>query len=222
LTDVIKFSKDNISKRLGEIKESTTIKEAVVAVPYINDVDCADGNNLSFANKKFFNIDKKMLSQEVGSIADLIETMNNYILPPQFDFVNNSSISPMVMYFFEFDYTFDKDDLSYIWQNLAPRNYKKITKETSSTSHTLGENELLSKEDIVSENLRWMVFKVKQKSQVEYEDLIVSQAGQSTKQINNKSSDDSGYQLKFNWPYDYVSFVETIKFESTVLYTEED
>ena len=42
LTDIIKFSKDNTSKRLGEIKESTTIKEAVVAVPYINDVDCAD------------------------------------------------------------------------------------------------------------------------------------------------------------------------------------
>ena len=222
LTDIIKFSKDNTSKRLGEIKESTTIKEAVVAVPYINDVDCADGSNLSFANKKFFNINKKMMSQKEGTVSDLMETMQSYVLPPQFDFVNNKTIQPMAMYIFEFDYTFDKDDLSYIWQNLAPRNYKKITKETSSTSHTLGENELLSKEDIISENLRWMVFKVKQRSQVEYEDLIVSQAGQSTKQINNKSSDDTGYQIKFNWPYDYVSFVETIKFESTVLYTEED
>ena len=222
LTDIIKFSKDNTSKRLGEIKESTTIREAVVAVPYINDVDCADGSNLSFANKKFFNINKKMMSQKEGTVSDLMETMQSYVLPPQFDFVNNKTIQPMAMYIFEFDYTFDKDDLSYIWQNLAPRNYKKITKETSSTSHTLGENELLSKEDIISENLRWMVFKVKQRSQVEYEDLIVSQAGQSTKQINNKSSDDTGYQIKFNWPYDYVSFVETIKFESTVLYTEED
>ena len=33
-----------------------------------------------------------------------------------------------VMYMFEFTYELDQDDLSYIWQNLAPRNYKKISK----------------------------------------------------------------------------------------------
>ena len=222
LTDIIKFSKNNTSKKLGQIKDNMTIKEAVVAVPYINNVECSDGSNLSFANKKFFSIDKKLLSQKDGSIAELLTMMDDYVLPPQFDFKNNKAIEPMAMYLFEFNYTFDKDDLNYIWQNLAPRDYKKITKETSSTSHNLGDNELLSEEDLKSENLRWMVFKVKQRSQVDYEDLVVSQAGQSTKQINKKTSDESGYQLKFNWPYDYVSFVETIKFESTVLYTEED
>ena len=161
-----------------------------------------------------------MLAQKEGSVANMLGSMKEYILPPQFDFVNNKSIKPMVMYFFEFDYTFDRDDLNYIWQNIAPRDYKKITKETSSTSHVLGKNELLSKEDIMSDNLRWMVFKVKQRSQVEYEDLVVSQAGQSTKQVGEKTTADKGYQLKFNWPYDYVSFVETIKFDSTVLYRD--
>ena len=33
------------------------------------------------------------------------------------------------MYFFEFEYELDKDDLSYIWQNIAPRNYKKDEKK---------------------------------------------------------------------------------------------
>jgi hypothetical protein len=63
-----------------------------------------------------------------------------------------------------------------------------------------------------------MVFKVKQRSQVEYEDLIPSQAGQSTKQVNGPKRE--AYPIKFNWPYDYVSFVETIKFETSVLFKE--
>ena len=144
--------------------------------------------------------------------------MSEYVLPPQFDFVNNKALDPMVMYFFEFEYRFDKDDLSYIWQNLAPRNYKKITKEMSSTAHTLASNELLSREDIMVDGVRWMVFKVKQRSQVEYGDLIPSQAGQSTNQFGSASKQK--YPIKFNWPYDYVSFVETIKFEASVLYKE--
>jgi hypothetical protein len=220
LTDIISFSEKNISKRLGQLKDSLIIKEAIVAVPYVNDTDCTDGKDRSFVNKKFFNIDEEILkdSKNSKSVTKLLQNMSEYVLPPQFDFINNKTIEPMVMYFFEFEYRFDKDDLSYIWQNLAPRNYKKITKETSSTSHVLNNNELLSKDDIMAENVRWMVFKVKQRSQVEYEELIPSQAGQSTKQINNK--EEQGYPTKFNWPYDYVSFVETIKFETSVLYKE--
>ena len=52
--------------------------------------------------------------------------MDRYVFPPQFDFKNNDSIDPIVMYIFEFEYKLDRDDLSYIWQNLAPRNYKKM------------------------------------------------------------------------------------------------
>jgi hypothetical protein len=222
LTDVINFSEENISKRLGELKDSATIKEAIVAVPYINDVDCADGKDRSFVNKKFFTIDEELLADPKSSqsLTKLLKQMSEYVLPPQFDFMNNKALDPMVMYFFEFEYRFDKDDLSYIWQNLAPRNYKKITKETSSTSHVLNDSELLTKEDIMTDGVRWMVFKVKQRSQIEYGDLIPSQAGQSTNQI--KGSKPEAYPVKFNWPYDYVSFVETIKFETSVLYKDGD
>ena len=33
---------------------------------------------------------------------------------------------------------------------------------------------------------------------------------------------EEGYKLNFNWPYDYVSFVETVKFGAEVLYKDED
>ena len=71
------------------------------------------------------------------------------------------------MYFFEFEYKLDKDDLSYIWQNLAPRNYKQISQVMQKSAHRLAENELLQPEDVIeNKNLRWMVFKVKKRAAI--------------------------------------------------------
>ena len=41
--------------------------------------------------------------------------MNKYVLPPQFDFLNNPNVDPIVMYIFEFEFKLDKDDLSRIF-----------------------------------------------------------------------------------------------------------
>ena len=236
LTDVIQFDTNNVSKRLGELKENVVIKEAIVAVPYIHKSSTDDAPGQRQEAKKFFGIDRSKindaLDSSIGSAAgdsldnagesirDLVAKMGEYVFPPQFDFVNNEDVNPVSMYVFEFEYSFDKDDLGYIWQNLAPRNYKKITKQASSTAHILGDNQLLSKDDVMNEDTRWMVFKVKQRSQARYEDLIASQAGSSTKDLFKK--EEKGYQLEFNWPYDYVSFVETIKFGAEVLYKDEE
>ena len=121
------------------------------------------------------------------------------------------------MYFFEFEYKLDKDDLSYIWQNLAPRNYKKMEQKIQTASHVLGDNELLQPEDIIeNKNLRWMVFKVKQRSMAKYEDKIYRQIG--TKRAEDSTS---GYKVEYNWPYDYLSFVEMVNMDVEVLMDNE-
>ena len=150
----------------------------------------------------------------------ILEKMDRYVLPPQFDFVNNDLISPMAMYIFEFEYKLDKDDLSYIWQNLAPRNYQKMSFQKSAVAHELFDTELLDDKDLLNNpNLRWMVFKVKQKSQVEYWDLIPDQAGAASTQIfGAREKTTSGYDVSYNWPYDFVSFVEAIKMDVDVMY----
>jgi hypothetical protein len=242
LTDVIKFEKDSSSNRLGSLADSTTIKEAIVAIPYMLSVSESDSGqqNLSSQRKMFFGIDRTViescLSKDTGtangdsleyagdSIRRLVSKMQNYILPPQFDFLNRAEVEPMVMYMFEFEYTFDRDDLSYIWQNIAPRNYKKITKTAQSTAHLLGENELLTEDEILSDDVRWMVFKVKQRSQAQYQDKIYTQAGGSSgeKEIFDFSENGQKYPVEFNWPYDYVSFVESVKFDVEILFKEED
>jgi hypothetical protein len=256
LTDLMGFSET--SKRLGELAEARTIREAIVAVPYvIESVDISvvgsTKGELATTKKSFIDIPAERydaaLESEAGSadgdsldaagesIRKLLQKMDRYVLPPQFDFKNNDSVDPVVMYMFEFEYKLDRDDLSYIWQNLAPRNYKKMTFQVQSVAHELISTELLDEANIMdNENLRWMVFKVKQKAQTEYDDQIITQAGRGNKSNKNRidrkkstvskrssrtatSTESDDYTLAFNWPYDYVSFVEMVKFEAEVLYS---
>ena len=121
------------------------------------------------------------------------------------------------MYIIPFEYEFDRDDLSYMWQNLAPRNHKKVTFQEKSVCHMLANNELFSKDNLIdNDNLHWMVFKVKQRVQSDYYDKVVAQAGQATSdQFINQNKKDP---IMYNWPYDYCSFVELGSMNVDVLY----
>ena len=248
LTDLFGFQrsqkKDSAKVRLGEIADKREVYEAIVAIPYI--IDPTDNFDLAKTNsnknlKKFINIprlrfesalkekqgskDGDSLNTAGGSIRNMVEKMKRYVLPPQFDFINFDEIDPIVMYFFEFKYEFDKDDLSYIWQNLAPRDYRKITFQEAKVAHNLMSNELLNEDNLLDNpNLRWMVFKVKQKAKKDYYDLIPPQikaARKITKLDKNETDKDEEY-LQFNWPYDYLSFVELINIDADVLYRADD
>ena len=252
LVDLMGFDKEESSMRLGELAESRTLKEAIVAVPYVvTSVDRTSRQQASTTwaatQKKFIEIPEERYNSArvavqgsmIGDSLDaagesirlLLQKMDRYVLPPQFDFLNNDSVTPIVMYMFEFEYKLDKDDLSYIWQNLAPRNYKKMEIQVQSTAHELLNTELLDEDNIMdNESLRWMVFKVKQKALTDYFDQVVPQvstAGANSafdlssevsrmNQRRDEGTDD--YPISFNWPYDYVSFVELVKFEAEVLY----
>jgi len=241
-SSIFGFDRDKNKVRLGELADSRTIKEAIVAIPYIIEPAATTGDNSALAGadavgrKQFIEIPPERyeaaLSATDGSltgdsleaagesIRKLVQKMGNYSLPPQFDFLSNKELAPIVMYLFEFEYTFDKDDLAYMWQNIAPREYKKMSFQHQSIAHNLMDTELLSESNLVNnENLRWMVFKVKQKSQSSYFDLIPSQVGQAASQgAFNTTEKESSYQLSFNWPYDYISFVELIKLDAEILF----
>ena len=240
LSDLVGFSRENNKVKLGEIKEKQVVYEAVVAVPYIIESNIVNDKNNpnNFMNKKFFEIpherfinalvEKKgskqgdILDTAGESIRDMVSKMKKYVMPPQFDFINNRDINPVSMYLFEFKYELDKDDLSYIWQNLAPRGFDKIEKQTASVAHKLLDNELLSSDDLLNnKNLRWMVFKVKQKSMAKYGDMIYEQVG-SHSDIEKNDLTDKDQSLGFNWPYDYLSFVELIKINTSIKMDKKD
>jgi hypothetical protein len=95
-----------------------------------------------------------------------------------------------------------------------------MTAET--IAHNLGDNELLSADNLLNnDNMRWMVFKVKQRAQTDYTSLMIPQVGQASNgDLFNFDSTLNGYKVGFNWPYDYLSFVELIKVDAEVLYSD--
>ena len=242
--ELMGFTNENSNVRLGEVADKQVIREAIVAVPYtiqgLNTDETQPSGTNAQGRKQFITIPEYRYSAALDratdslpgdsintagqSIRRQINKMKNYVLPPQFDFLNNELIDPIVMYFFEFKYELDRDDLSYIWQNLAPRNSHRMSLAEDAVAHELINTELLTESNILANtNLRWMVFKVKQRSQAMYEDVVVKQANQPIKTPQLQAARIQGtqnYKVRFNWPYDYVSIIEAIQVDADVLYKD--
>ena len=245
------------SKRLGEIKDSLTVYEAVVAVPYVVSVPTIPTPTPgpvpgpSESSKMFISIPSERYEAAINSettgeddleaagasIRRQIDLMQKYIFPPELDFISTPDLEKMAMYIFEFEYTFDQDDLSYIWQNLAPREYQKITQQATAVSHELIDAELLTEENLEGVgNLRWMVFKVKQRSQKDYDDIkaktsmgvlgnfagATTTAAAAAMEGLDVEEEEPEYNTMYNWPYDYLSFVEKIRLDVEILFEGED
>ena len=245
LADLIGFNTRN-KTRLGELKEKTKLREAIVAIPYITQrsqpkrLSNSTDTELAKTSKFFISIPKERyeaaLEKNYGSkmgdsfetagasISKQLQKMQRYVFPPQLDFINNpeGSVDPFVAYIFEFEYDLDKTDLSYIWQNLAPKDYKKMTIENKSIAHELMDAEILS-ETVLEENqnLRWMIFKVKQKGQEDYWDYVDTQVRENSAP-NRKigTPEQSDYKFGHNWPYDYISIVEMAKLNASIKYSQ--
>jgi len=218
LADLVGFKKE--STRLGEVLEKSVVREAVVAVPFIQ----AGGK------RKFFEIPRAQIEAPTDgtSIASMVEKMEKYVFPPNMNFVKYEDVTPFAMYIFEFEYKLDQCDLSYIWQNLPPRNHTVVKSAEAAISHKLLANELRlgTEASVISDKVQWMVFKVKQKAVQKYEDQIVAiNASQNdfTRSNLNTNKDKQGNSLlekdidyTYNWPYDYFSIVEMAKLEVEV------
>ena len=224
---------DTTPKRLGNLRDKITVSEAVVAVPFI------EKNN----QRHFFKIDPHMVdiilgeetyrrsdqSDEPGdTLRTLVRQMDKYVFPPVFDFVKNRNlVQPVAMYVFEFNMTFDKNDLSYIWQNLMPPSAEKFTTSTSTITHNLLINELMGYSNKktgkpLSDKVKWMVFKVKQRSSTNYYDKVIASTPEldrldkisRSRQVTLGSNSDAKYG--FNWPYDHFSIVEMAQIKASV------
>lgn len=185
LADLLGFKPS--STKLGKVANTKTIREAVVAVPFVE-----KGNQ-----RKFFNIDKAnlafqssattgetIISSTTDSVQNMFDAMGRYVFPPSFDYLTYpEDVSPVSMYIFEFEHILTQQDLTDIWQNLPPRIARSFDSktlpvglsteeimQTKEITHALDTNELLRDMD---DHLQWMVFKVKQKAKRNYFDKII-------------------------------------------------
>jgi hypothetical protein len=220
LTDQVGFKKK--SKKLGTLAKSRIVKEAIVAVPFLE----------RSGKREFFEISEKEVAaslslppnkeEKTNSVADMVSKMKEYVLPPRFDFVKYpDKVTPFAMYIFEFKHKFDQDDLSYIWQGLQPRSAASMQLSEASIEHQLLSEELMGKygeetgEPMPSE-LQWMVFKVKQKAATDYYEKVVGRQSAPTNTPGTSANESLDYDYSYNWPYDYFSLIEFAKIDAEV------
>ena len=151
------------------------------------------------------------------------------------------------MYVFQFNAELKDSDLANIWQNLMPtsaesggkpryssievnQNKYNMLPDVQYLSHML-HNDMFpinqeERQDFVEKKVRWMLFKVKMKAktdlgQIKLESLPGFRIG--NKKVDETSIktlvDSSQFPYSYNWPYDYFSVVELVKFDAKVDFT---
>lgn len=213
--------------KLGRTASKKVIREAIVAVPFY---EYNTGARYPEEERKFFRLSRQEVNDALSgngkeSVIDMVEKMQRFVMPPIFNFLKDTEINPMPMYIFEFKHVLDQEDLAAIWQNLPPKIMTEFEAKSLDTnaeektiSHTFESGELLSLLNLQNEgstndvlqNLRWMVFKVKQKASDNYYEKVIGEK----KELNTISP------YSHNWPYDYFSLVELAKIDAGVIYAD--
>jgi hypothetical protein len=254
LANIVGFNKVTNSKKIGRLATSKRVFEAVVAIPFYFESDDSiiskkdkinpDRNYFKLSStkgdieneleemrafaKNIEDMDPKSIfgEDQASLISTSFKIRDKYVFPPDFDYFRNQASAPVAMYIFEFDHIFDKDDLSYIWQNIAPKfGTNKETPEyfedieddakmvASTVSHPLfteGKEQLDDLQGPNGEPVQWIVFKVKQRAKTSYNKLLIPNKDEKTPVSEN--------QFSYNWPYDYFSMIEFAKIDSKISY----
>ena len=247
LADLVGFTSE--PARMGEVANNKKVKEAVVAVPFVE----VDGHrqyfkmphrDLEYALDALTDPLSQVKRGKVGdSVFKMIMKMKQYNFPPVMNFIDFEEIDPFYMYIFEFEHEFSRLDLSDMWQNLPPTLNEKMETAQATISHPLLAREILgggvverqspggggmitlkdAKGEEMPDNIKWMVFKVKQKAKKRYYEKIVGKR-ESFQVSTRRTLEGVGYgptgrNIKFgyNWPYDFFSLIELIKIDSKVI-----
>lgn len=208
LADLVGFEKG--VKDLGRPRDGFTISEAIVAIPYLE----------IGKEKKFIELDQELITaSDIGlrdgipSVKNMLNLMREFVFPPNMDFVKNKSVTPFLMYIFPFRHKLSQTDLTDWWQNLPPEIATKFEHEEVSVSHDFS---LLG--DINISDLRWMVFKVKQRMKTNYFEKVINSAeDEKLKEIAGVIGDYAP-----NWPADFMSLVELGHIEAEAVLKKED
>jgi len=99
-----------------------------------------------------------------------------------------------------------------MWQNTAPQLGTSFEESTAELSHKLINREILKN---YKNQLRWMVFKVKQRGNNNYYSKVTGQF------LSPDKLDKLQKPYSYNWPYDYCSIVEFVKMQSEIKYSSD-
>ena len=225
------------SSKIGQLAETKDISEAIVAIPYVDKpitgvTTFIDGHHFIAINRNIYAELKSAIEigttlnipgQPAGyesSVTKMIKSMNNYVIPPNFNFSKYGNIDPFVMYLFEFKHTLDQQDLADIWQGVMPKIAYKAEEDQVVIEHKFGPYEMFGENFSTPENLRWMIFKVKKKAEWNYFAITENIGDDNRFKFNFANSQEAKTpDYSYNWPYDYFSLVELAKVDITMEYS---
>ena len=219
LADLVGFGKKKL-KPLGRLAEDKKVKEAVLAIPLV-------GNSRNFVHVSREMVEaiqsKEPQPNTPDSLVRMVESMDDYVLPPHMDFLNNDSVDPFLVFVLEFEHTFTKQDLADIWQNLYPRDSSKVEILAAESEHNLNDFPKFE----ITPDTRWLIFKVKQKAKKSYFNKVSRSVKNLGKQLANSDMDklfttEEEPTYSYNWPYDYFSLIELFKMSADVEMTNGD
>ena len=223
---------DTTPVKLGKIAESITVKEAVVMIPYkevsgdkqffkleetpdLAKVTIATAKKLA-AGEKAGGVQATVGLEMPGrSVVRMVKKMQEFVIPPQMDFVTYpDSVDPFSMYIFDFEYKLSREDLQYIWQGLLPPSAQKHEMVRKTIRNRLMDNQLLNSQDLIDNpNIKWLVFKVKQRltqttlTKYIYKPSIYSTTATTRNDCCNSEStiiaNKPNRAISYNWPYDF-------------------
>ena len=265
LADALGLRKGN--HKIGKVPSKKKVKESIIAIPFRTiknkkvffSIDRERIDAAIFYDREASETEREKILTIAGQdVIDMVKKMRTYVLPPKFDFLtfhgkfNTPEVKPFAMHIFEFEHEFSQQDLIDMWQNLPPdlgTNIKEPRESVSTITHPLlaqaireyseehEENQKKSGFVTLHEDLRWIIFKVKQKAEWNYYKSLRKTRGDLLLQIeDNQKLDIASGKLdpkeavqlsskeveplySYNWPYDFFSMVELAQIEADVKIT---
>tara|TARA_Y100000310_G_C20438539_1_gene694923 strand:- start:239 stop:859 length:621 start_codon:yes stop_codon:yes gene_type:complete len=152
------------------------------------------------------------------SISRMIRLMKKYYIPPKFDFATYQK-TPFIMYIFEFNHTFDQQDLADIWQGVMPKIGHQArhsdNEDDNEIVHELGSYDFFEGSKIPGK-VRWLVLKVKQKGEKNYYNITADSKDDDRFKFDFQVGKQAP-EYSYNWPYDFFSLVELVNVEGGVI-----
>ena len=242
LYDYIKFENKEVD--IGKIADQKEVTEAIVLIPYLDAntmmarsygtrKEYVDGTNFIKINKEIYQkqltnlrAGKNAVTKEDGVEKDIIETSitrminssSKYVIPPNLNFFKYDDIEPFVMYFFEFNHTLSQKDLSNIWQGVMPDISYDAEFDEVTIQHDFTQFDLFGGVELPTD-MKWLIFKVKQKASTSYQDMV-DKSKKDSRLVVEMQNGKNGSEYSYNWPYDFFSLVELAKVEVELEYTE--
>jgi len=199
LADLVGFAKKR--HKIGEIADEKVFYEAIVAIPF----------EYSNYEKIFYEIPSEEVDKDV---------YDKFVFPPRFDLKRNKKFTKDAIRIFtiEFDFRFTKEDLSHIWQNIAP--WSHLNFEKKDVLFDLGEF-------APNDKTRWLFFKVKQRAKTNYWEMLETNLNDERYKFNFKQGKKGALKtdipdFSYNWPYDEFSMIELAKISLVTKVTGKD